>query len=252
MSHQEDPVLATWRFGLGRAAAFTSDAKAKWAVLWLRWGNFNKFWAQLTRWTLRSGTRSETTAAVQRIDTTGEVLVDAVDAKGEFINFLDSQVRRGGAQPRAVGHRARAGGARALPRPLPGPRRGRVPGRHGPAEGRSRDRLAARRLVVPYASELRDLGVDETLLRELAELTGGGPLEASEGRVPQGPAPVEDRRRDLAVAGRARRVPADFPIVAVRRLGPGGFRPAGSGVAPAQLASPARGQRGRRRRAHDA
>src|SRR5207248_638222 len=37
MSHQEDPVLATWRFGLGRAAAFTSDAKAKWAVLWLRW-----------------------------------------------------------------------------------------------------------------------------------------------------------------------------------------------------------------------
>jgi len=38
MSHQEDPVLATWRFGLGRAAAFTSDAKAKWAVLWLRWG----------------------------------------------------------------------------------------------------------------------------------------------------------------------------------------------------------------------
>jgi hypothetical protein len=31
-------------------------------------------------------------------------------------------------------------------------------------------------LVVPYAQELRDLGVDEPLLRELAELTGGGPL----------------------------------------------------------------------------
>jgi hypothetical protein len=30
--------------------------------------------------------------------------------------------------------------------------------------------------VVPYAQELRDLGVDEPLLRELAELTGGGPL----------------------------------------------------------------------------
>ena len=60
MSHQEDPILATWRFGLGRAAAFTSDAKAKWGVLWLRWRDFNKFWAQLTRWTLRSGTRSDT------------------------------------------------------------------------------------------------------------------------------------------------------------------------------------------------
>src|SRR5262249_38743861 len=87
MSQQEDPMLATWRFGLGRAAAFTSDAKAKWGVLWLRWRDFNKFWAQLTRWTLRSGTRSDTTATVQRLDTTGEVVVDAVDAKGEFINF---------------------------------------------------------------------------------------------------------------------------------------------------------------------
>jgi hypothetical protein len=31
-------------------------------------------------------------------------------------------------------------------------------------------------LVVPYAQELRDLGVDEARLRELAELTGGGTL----------------------------------------------------------------------------
>src|SRR5256885_16773535 len=43
MSHQEDPVLATWRYGLGRSAAVTSDAKAKWGVLWLRWRDFNKF-----------------------------------------------------------------------------------------------------------------------------------------------------------------------------------------------------------------
>src|SRR6185503_15973177 len=75
MSHQEDPVLATWRYGLGRTAAFTSDAKAKWSVLWLRWRDFNKFWAQLTRWTLRSGIRS-----------------DAIDPRGEFINFLDAEV----------------------------------------------------------------------------------------------------------------------------------------------------------------
>src|SRR5438132_5715041 len=89
MSHQEDPVLATWRYGLGRSAAFTSDAKAKWGVLWLRWRDFNKFWAQLTRWTLRSGSRSDTVALVERHDDVGEVVVDAIDGKGEFINFLD-------------------------------------------------------------------------------------------------------------------------------------------------------------------
>jgi hypothetical protein len=31
-------------------------------------------------------------------------------------------------------------------------------------------------LVVPYGQEFRDLGVDETFLRELTELTGGGLL----------------------------------------------------------------------------
>src|SRR4030095_9274325 len=75
-----------------RSAAFTSDAKGKWAVLWLRWGAFNKFWSQVTRWTLRTGSRRDTGAPPSRVDETGEIMVDAIDSKGEFINFLDSQV----------------------------------------------------------------------------------------------------------------------------------------------------------------
>jgi Ca-activated chloride channel family protein len=176
MSHQEDPVLATWRYGLGRSAAFTSDAKAKWGVLWLRWRDYNKFWAQLTRWTLRSGSRSDTTAVVQRTDTTGEVVVDAVDGKGEFINFLDSQV--------GVVSPTRQRTVVDLEQIGPGRYRGRFP---APQEGVYLVGMAQRKneqvvgsqlagLVVPYAQELRDLGVDETLLRELAELTGGSAL----------------------------------------------------------------------------
>jgi hypothetical protein len=181
MSHQEDPVLATWRYGVGRAAAFTSDAKAKWSVLWLRWRDFNKFWAQLTRWTLRSGTRSDTVASVERRDGVGEVLVDAVDSKGEFINFLDSQV--------GVVAPDKERTVIDLEQVAPGRYRGRFP---APQEGVYLVGMAQRRqeqvvgsqlagLVVPYARELRDLGVDETLLRELAELTGGGALEDPRG-----------------------------------------------------------------------
>src|SRR5437660_4326626 len=176
MSHQEDPVLATWRYGLGRSAAFTSDAKAKWGVLWLRWRDFNKFWAQLTRWTLRSGTRSDTTAVVARHDRTGEVIVDAVDSKGEFINFFDSQV--GIVSP----NRERS--VIDLEQVGPGRYRGRF---EAEQEGvylvgigqRRQERVVGSQLaglVVPYAQELRDLGVDEARLRELAELTGGGTL----------------------------------------------------------------------------
>jgi Ca-activated chloride channel homolog len=231
MSHQEDPVLATWRFGLGRAAAFTSDAKAKWAVLWLRWRDFSKFWAQLTRWTLRSGTHNETTASVSRTDTTGEVLVDAVDAKGEFINFLDSQV--GVVAP----NRERT--VIDLEQIGPGLYRGRFP---APDEGVYLVGMAQRKgervigsqlagLVVPYAQELRDLEVDEPLLREVAELTGGGPLEAP---------------RDAFLKGRRQsRIAIEIwpwlvgvaaflliPDVALRRLGPGGFARLGAALLP--------------------
>jgi hypothetical protein len=231
MSHQEDPVLATWRFGLGRTAAFTSDAKAKWATLWLRWRDFNKFWAQMTRWTLRSGSRSDTTAVVSRTDQTGEVVVDAIDGKGEFINFLDSQI--GVVAP----NRERT--VIDLEQIGPGRYRGRFP---APQEGvylvgmaqRKAERVVGSQLaglVVPYAQELRDLGVDETLLRELAELTGGGALE---------------NPRDAFLKGRRQsRIAVEIwpwlvglvaflliPDVALRRLGPGGFSRLGGWLMP--------------------
>ena len=176
MTHQEDPLLAVWRYGLGRTAVFTSDAKSKWAVLWLRWPEFNKFWAQLTRWTLRTGSRSDTVATVERRDGIGEVSVEAIDTKGEFINFLDSQVGVVGPDKRRV--------VVDLEQVAPGQYRGRFP---APAEGvylvgtvqRRAEQIVGSQLaglVVPYAREFRDLGVDDTLLRELAELTGGGPV----------------------------------------------------------------------------
>ena len=220
MSHQEDPVLATWRYGLGRSAAFTSDAKAKWGVLWLRWRDFNRFWSQLVRWTLRSGTRGDTVAIVERRDNFGEITVDAVDTQGEFINFLDSQV--GIVAP----NRERT--VIDLDQVGPGRYRGRFPASQegvylvGMAQRRA-DRVIGSQLaglVVPYAQELRDLGVDETLLRELAELTGGAALEAP--------------RDAFLKARRQSRIAVEIwpwliglvavaliPDIALRRLGPG-------------------------------
>ncbi|MBI5628884.1 MAG: VWA domain-containing protein, partial [Candidatus Rokubacteria bacterium] len=220
MTHQEDPLLATWRYGLGRTVAFTSDAKAKWGVLWLRWPGFNKFWSQLTRWTLRSGTRSDTVASVARTDERGEMVVDAVDPKGEFINFLDSQVGvvSPDKQPTVV----------ELEQVGPGRYRGRFPASQ---EGVYLVAMAQRRgeqmvgsqlagLVVPYAQEFRDLGVDESLLRELSEITGGSALAQP------GDAFAQQRRRS--------RLTLDLwpwlvglvavmliPEIALRRVGPG-------------------------------
>jgi len=35
-----DPLLAHWQFGLGRAVAFKSDAKPRWAKTWLAWEKY--------------------------------------------------------------------------------------------------------------------------------------------------------------------------------------------------------------------
>lgn len=50
-----DPLLAHWRFGLGKATAFTSDAKSRWASLWIgRWEGYGRFWSQVLRETARA------------------------------------------------------------------------------------------------------------------------------------------------------------------------------------------------------
>lgn len=50
-----DPLLAHWRYGLGKATAFTSDAKSRWASLWIaRWKDYGRFWSQVLRETARA------------------------------------------------------------------------------------------------------------------------------------------------------------------------------------------------------
>lgn len=54
-THEGDPLLVRGRRGLGRTAAFASDAKARWAARWLTWSGFAKFWSQIARDTMRQG-----------------------------------------------------------------------------------------------------------------------------------------------------------------------------------------------------
>ena len=51
VSTRDDPVLAQWQFGLGRAVAWTSDAQGRWAANWVGWPGFNRFFSQLVAWT---------------------------------------------------------------------------------------------------------------------------------------------------------------------------------------------------------
>jgi Ca-activated chloride channel family protein len=54
-----EPVFAHWQVGLGRSAAFTSDATNRWASDWLRWGGYRDFWARTVRAIARPGSSTE-------------------------------------------------------------------------------------------------------------------------------------------------------------------------------------------------
>ncbi len=83
-----EPLLATWRYGLGQTAAFTSDTKARWASEWLGWAGFGKFWQQLVRGVMRPGDSSNFQV---RTEERGDRLVlemDAILPDGSFRNGL--------------------------------------------------------------------------------------------------------------------------------------------------------------------
>ena len=87
-SHRKDPILAAWQFGLGKSAAFTSDCKARWSSRWVGWPNYNKFWAQVLRSTMRKGASTNFQTTVDVSNGVGKVVIDSVDDKGKFMNML--------------------------------------------------------------------------------------------------------------------------------------------------------------------
>ena len=75
-SDLDDPVLAQWRYGLGRSVAWTSDAKGRWAADWMAWQGAAPFWGQAARWTLVEPDRS---GLEPRVVERGEQVEVAID-----------------------------------------------------------------------------------------------------------------------------------------------------------------------------
>jgi uncharacterized membrane protein len=90
-SDKGDPLLAHWQYGLGRAVAFTSDAKAKWARLWMNWDKYRQFWSQIAQWSMRRLENADFTTEVTVDRGDGLINVEALDEQGNYRNFLNLQ-----------------------------------------------------------------------------------------------------------------------------------------------------------------
>lgn len=87
-SDQGEPILARWRVGLGQTLAWTSDLKNNWAIDWLRWSGFSRFFGQLVREHMRKQNERElnmtTTVVGDRVTAT----VDAFTPDERFDNGI--------------------------------------------------------------------------------------------------------------------------------------------------------------------
>ncbi|WP_437671000.1 VWA domain-containing protein [Sorangium sp. So ce131] len=98
-SDTEEPILARWRVGLGWTLAWTSDVKARWAVEWLRWPGFEKFWGQLVHEHMRQKHRRELDMKAEIVDGELRASVDAFGADDRFENNLTSRLSIIGPEP---------------------------------------------------------------------------------------------------------------------------------------------------------
>ncbi len=87
-----EPILARWRYGAGTALAWTSDIKNRWAVDWIRWSSYPKFWAQVVRTSMRRKVYDSYDLTAKVADGRAIVTVDAIDTGEKFVNELDTKL----------------------------------------------------------------------------------------------------------------------------------------------------------------
>jgi uncharacterized membrane protein len=87
-----EPLLATWRYGLGQSAAFTSDAKARWGAEWLTWPGYGKFWTQLVRGLMRKSDQASFQVNTHEVADRLEIAIDAIKPDGSFHNQMPVSV----------------------------------------------------------------------------------------------------------------------------------------------------------------
>jgi hypothetical protein len=179
---EDDPLLVSWQYGLGRAVSFTSDASARWGVNWVTWDDYARFWGQAIRWTITEGTHSNLEVRVEQRGEEAFLVVDARDGGGEFLNGLDLDT--------AIVTPDLESDSLEIPQVAPGRYEVaftpedegayfvRVAGTVGGEEGESNISVAQTAgWVLSYSAEYQLQETDIRHLDSIASLTGGASLE---------------------------------------------------------------------------
>jgi uncharacterized membrane protein len=211
-----NPVLSTWRFGLGKTAAFTSDLSPNWGSDWVQWKQYEAFVKQLMIEISRVEQHSDLFLQTFAAGDEGVILVEDYHPQE---SMLEIQAQINGPHERET----------SLPLKQVGPRRyeARFPlwgkGRYqvvlaGVGAGRNEQTMGG--FVVAYSPEYLRFRSDPVTLRHIAERTGGRILSGQESgkelfAVPREPKTTSKSLVDLLLILLACMIPLD---VGVRRV----------------------------------
>jgi hypothetical protein len=179
MKAEKDPLLVSWRYGLGRVMAFTSDLSGRWGKEWVAWQGFPQWASQLARDTMRKTLETAMHAEFQSAGDSVKIIADFLSKGGGFVNYL--KLRSNITAPN------RATQQQVFRQTAPGRYQTEFsPSQRGIhlltlyAEGQAGEAplpVTTVPYIAPYPKEYRELKPNMALLSRLAEETGGEMLD---------------------------------------------------------------------------
>jgi uncharacterized membrane protein len=189
-THKDDPLYATWQYGLGKSAAFTSDAQNRWAKEWIGWDGFGRFWAQSVRSLTRKAALNNYDLQVVPEGGRGRVELQARDRAGNPLTLNSIDVRISDPE----GNSQKATLTQSAPGTFSGAFDASAVGSYivsvvePAAQGEAR--VSSNGFSIPYPPEYRTSRTNRPLLEGLSSPSGGKVLEKG-----------ADAMRPLAVTG---------------------------------------------------
>ncbi|MBP7175850.1 MAG: VWA domain-containing protein [Thermoclostridium sp.] len=193
----QDPVLATWQYGLGRTAAWTSDIQGIWTSQWAMWQDAPVFWGNLAGWLVQKNLNTDYTVETRVADGKGVVTVQAeTDSILYEASITGTVVSPDGTKETIELNAVRPGTFEGtINQSNPGAYvvHLEVPGENGVES-------VSAGVVMPYSDEYRLLDANAAGFLEKLAQTGGGRMITDPSEVFKGEIQNTGARRDLTYA----------------------------------------------------
>ncbi len=171
-AEENNTILASWTYGLGRTVALTTDASTRWTRAWIGWEGYTKLMGQIVRWAMRpSGDQGKFTVATEYKDGQVRLVITALDPNDEFLNFLRFSGTAVGPDLQPIDLHIEQTAPGRYTAAFPASRAGSYLILASPGPGKTPLRAG---ITVPYSEEFRALETNTALLEQMASLVPAG------------------------------------------------------------------------------